>query len=392
MVKPKIVLSYVKQPKILAGHPWVYPKAIEQIIGMPKAGDWVEVLDSKQLKIGGGFYNPDSLYRVRIIADAPLIKKHARWTDVIKSRLERAFLLRQTLGLPSKETTAFRLCNSESDGVSGLIIDKFNDIIVVASSALWVELHREEILEILNELLPKHKIIWVGQPRPLAQDGYNEPYKDDTEGLIAKVKEGGVIFEIDFTNIQKTGIFTDQRENHQRIARMAKDKRVLDLYCYHGGFALHAAKAGASHVTAVDSSKFAIKHAKHNAELNNTPDIEWILGDARDYLNTAGDYDIVILDPPKLVPSKKHLPAAKELYRFLHRELFKCMKAGSVLLTCNCSSALTTKEFTELVCQQALVEQKAIQVLGTYGAAKCHPTLPIFPEGQYLTALLIAIK
>ena len=277
MVKPKIVLSYAKQPKILAGHPWVFPKAIEEIIGNPKAGDWVDVLDNKGLKIGGGFYNPDSLYRVRMISDQNLSKKFSRWPDIIKARLESAFLLRNTIGLPNDDTTAFRLCNSESDGLSGLTVDAFNDIIVVASSALWTELHREEITKILAELLPKHKIIWVGQPKPLAQDGCTEPYKDDTEDLVVQVKEGGVIFEINFTNIQKTGIFIDQRENHQRIAQMAKNKRVLDLYCYHGGFALHAAASGASKVTAVDSSKFAINHAKHNAKLNHTPDIEWIV-------------------------------------------------------------------------------------------------------------------
>jgi 23S rRNA (cytosine1962-C5)-methyltransferase len=392
MPNSQIILSYAKQPKILAGHPWVYPKAIEEIKGTPVAGDWVEIYDNKLQRIGAGFYNPNSLYRVRIMADIPLLKQSIKWPDIVKYRLEKALLLRQTMGLPNENNTAYRLFNSESDGLSGLVIDVLNQILVISSNAYWTELYREQIIEILKQLLPKHKTIWIGQTKTLKKDGWENPFQDDTTGLKTQVKEAGVIFEINFEHIQKTGIFIDQRENHQRLAQLAKGKKVLDLYTYHGGFALHAAKAGAEQVTAVDSSKNAILHAKHNAKLNGITNIEWIEGDAKDYLNTVGNFDIVILDPPKLVPSKRNIEAAKNLYRFLHRETFKHMKSGSILMTCNCSSALSTHEFTKLVSQQALAEQKSIQILGVYGPSICHPILPIFPEGQYLTALLIAIK
>ena len=183
----------------------------------------------------------------------------------------------------------------------------------------------------------------------------------------------------------------DQRDNHLRIAKLASGKRVLDLYTYTGGFALHAAKAGASQVTAVDSSSSAILSAKKNAELNQLTTIEWIEGDARDYLALAEHHDIIIVDPPKLAPSQQHLQRTKNYYRFLHRELFKVMRSGSLLMTCNCSSALTSSEFSELVFAQASAVGKTARVLGVFGPALCHPTLPAFPEGHYLTALLISL-
>jgi 23S rRNA (cytosine1962-C5)-methyltransferase len=206
-----------------------------------------------------------------------------------------------------------------------------------------------------------------------------------------QVLEVGVKYEVDFANTQKTGLFLDQRENHQRVAGLARGKRVLDLYTYTGGFALHAAKSGATRVTAVDSSMQAIKLAKQNATLNHLDSIEFIEADARDYLSQVGQYDLIILDPPKLVPSQRHKERAKNYYRFLHRETFKNMTPGSLLMTCNCSSALSAQEFTLLVSTQAMAVGKMARILGVYGPSSCHPTLAAFPEGHYLTAVLLVL-
>jgi 23S rRNA (cytosine1962-C5)-methyltransferase len=387
----KIFLNAAKQQKIIAGHPWVFPHAIQQIKGKPNTGEWVDVYDNEMNKIGGGFFNSNSLYRVRMIANKSLIEQFSNWQDIIQYRLEKALLLRTTLGLPNQANTAFRLCNSECDGLSGLVIDVLNDFAVVSSSAYWVEQNREQITHIIKTLLPKHQVLWFGQPKPLAQDGWTTPYRDTAQNLKTTIQEDSVLFEVHFENTQKTGIYIDQRENHARLARLCKGKKVLDLYTYHGGFAIHAAKAGAIEIKAVDSSEPAIEHAKRNAILNQTPDINWEVGDAKDFLNEAGHYDVVILDPPKLIPSKKHLNQAKNLYRFLHRQLFKVMQSGSILMTCNCSSALSMQDFTNLVAQQASNEGRQIQILGTFGPALCHPTLPIFPEGQYLSAILLSV-
>ncbi|MDQ5884151.1 MAG: rRNA (cytosine1962-C5)-methyltransferase [Pseudomonadota bacterium] len=385
---PRVILTAQKQQKIIAGHPWVFPQAIQNIQGQPEAGDWVEVFDNQGAKIGGGFFNPHSLYRVRMIAhyqDTP------DWQVVLRDRIKKTFKLRQTLNFPNSHTNCYRLCNSESDGLSGLIIDVFHNITVISSSAFWTEHYRELILDTLKKEFPNQQFLWFGQAKPLAQDGWLQPHRDE-QPLQTIVKEAGVQFQIRFDQVQKTGIFLDQRENHQRVAELCRDKKVLDLYTYHGGFALHAAMAGAKQVTAVDSSAPAIEHAKQNALLNDVSQIDWVVDDAKHHLEKAKDYDVVILDPPKLVPSKKHLHQAKNLYRFLHRQLFRHMKSGSILMTCNCSSALNAHEFTNLVAEQAIAEHREMQVLGVYGPSICHPVLPIFPEGHYLTAVLVYIQ
>lgn len=391
-MKVGFYLHQSKQNTVRRGHPWIFPKAIQTIAGHPLTGDLVEVFSADKELLGYGVYNEYSLYRIRMLAMACEMPRDFSWTSLLTMRVKNAAVIRQSLNLPNEKTTAFRLFNSEADGLSGLTIDYFNGIYVVASSAYWVEENKELIKHCLTTLFACEKIVWLPQLKPLAQDGW----KLEDLGMSASEKtivlEEGVSFQINFEQSQKTGLFIDQRENHQRIAALAKGKRVLDLYTYTGGFALHAAKAGATNVVAVDSSAQAIEQAKHNASINQLDDnIEFIEADARNYLIHANEFDLVILDPPKLVPSAQHLQRAKNYYRFLHSELFKVMQPGSLLMTCNCSSALSAEEFSRLVSNQALSVNKRVNQLGIYGPASCHPTLSAFPEGNYLTAILLAI-
>ncbi|HHF7344196.1 TPA: class I SAM-dependent rRNA methyltransferase [Legionella feeleii] len=389
-MKPAVYLHKTKQNALLRGHPWVFPKAISKTTGRLVTGDLVDVFSEEKEFLATGVYNEHSLYRVRVLAQAREMSDSNSLAAIVLQRLKQALTIRQSLNLPNEMTTAYRLFNSEADGLSGLTIDRFNQVCVVASSAYWVEANKEMIKKALGELLPNDNIVWLAQKKPLAQDGW----KENTEEPVAEtaqVLEAGVIYQVDFSQAQKTGLFLDQRENHQRIAALAKGKKVLDLYSYTGGFALHAAKAGASKVTAVDSSAQAILQAKQNAILNNLDTIEFIEADARDYLTHASDYDLVILDPPKLVPSQQHLQRAKNYYRFLHREVFKVMRSGALLMTCNCSSALSTQEFSALVSSQAAAVGKQARILGIFGPSSCHPTLAAFPEGNYLTAILLVV-
>lgn len=389
-MRAKVILLAAKLNTVLKGHPWIFPKAIARTQGKLNTGELVDVYNEQNELIGVGAYNQHSLYRVRVLALATEGIKVDGYKSIIVHRIQQACRIRKTLNLPNLETTAYRLFNSEADGLSGLTIDRFNQFCVIASSAYWVEANKPIILEVLGELLPDDELIWLPQAKPLGQDGWKEV---DSQSVHknTQVLEVGVRFQVEFAQAQKTGLFLDQRENHKRIADLAKGKKVLDLYTYTGGFALHAAKAGALQVTAVDSSEQAIKQARTNAALNGLTNLEFIEADAREYLVHAGDYDIVILDPPKLVPSQQHVQRAKNYYRFLHREVFKYMKSGSLLMTCNCSSALTTQEFSSLVSAQAGAVGKQARILGVYGPSSCHPTLSAFPEGNYLTAVLLAV-
>lgn len=386
-IKACIYIQSGKESTILRGHPWIFPKAIASEMHC-KTGHLVQVFDDKGNYLATGMYNEHSLYRVRILALNHPIKS---LQDCIQQRLQDAYDLRIQLGLPNTETNAYRLFNSEADGLSGLTIDRFNTICVIASSAYWVESHRELIHECLQKIVPKDTLLWSSQVKPLVQDGWPETPSSPTD-ITIQVREAGITFQIDFANTQKTGLFLDQRDNHQRLAKLVHNKRVLDLYTYSGGFALHAAKAGASYVLGVDSSEKAIALAQQNAALNHLHDrILFVTADARDYLQHAGEYDVIILDPPKLVPSKKHIERAKNYYRYLHREVFKAMRPGTLLLTCNCSSALNTQAFVDLVSTQAFAVSKTAKILGIFGPALCHPVLAAFPEGQYLTAVLVAV-
>lgn len=389
-MKAKITLLAAKQNTVLRGHPWIFPKAISRTDGKLITGHLVDIHGAEGELIGVGVYNEHSLYRVRVLALANEQLDMNNFKTLILHRLHQAKQVRDCLNLPNEHTTAYRLFNSEADGLSGLTIDRFNQVCVIASSAYWVESNKQIISEALRELFPSDHILWIPQVKPLGQDGWKQTEIQEVQST-AQVVEEGVIYQVEFAHAQKTGLFIDQRENHKRIAHLAKGKKILDLYTYTGGFALHAAKSGAAQVTAVDSSGQAIAQAQNNAKLNGLTHIEFIEADARDYLIKAGEYDIVVLDPPKLVPSQQHLQKAKNYYRFLHREVFKHMKAGSLLMTCNCSSALSSQEFCSLVSSQAVAVGKQARILGVYGPASCHPVLASFPEGNYLTAVLLAV-
>ena len=292
-MKPIVYLNQNKEATVLRGHPWIFPKAISKMKGTPVTGELVAVHDSQNIYVGVGLYNEHSLYRVRMLAYAWESSETTSLADIIQYRLQQAALVRQALNLPNKNTNAFRLVNSEADGLSGLTIEYFNGICVVASSAYWVEANKAIILSALEKVFACASIIWLPQSKPLAQDGWKET-NETGESLPhgVEVLEAGIKYQIDFSNAQKTGLFIDQRENHQRIGNLAAGKRVLDLYTYTGGFALHAAMGGAQQITAIDKSAQAIEQAKINAQINGFNNIEFIAADSRDYLTKAGEYDI----------------------------------------------------------------------------------------------------
>ena len=390
-------------------------------------------INNSQL-IGYGVYNPHSMYRVRILCHAtqhPNLTKESKRkqkqrvenhdVEILKSILERklsdAMYVRLAMNLPSETTDTYRLVNGEGDGVSGLAVDIIGGCsAIVMSSAAWCEIHKESIIEVLGGLLSDHPsydgdnidIIWRNTPSRLKQDGYElsaeaDNVEDNESTVIAK--ESNVKYlTFPYSNGQKTGFYCDQRDNRLMVAEYCKDKRVLDLCCYNGGFALNAMVRGASNCIGVDSSQDAVDAATANAKENgfDQTKISFVRDDIAAYMKNAMEdgsqlFDVIILDPPKLAPNLSTLDKASRKYHALNRDAMNLIgPEGGLLLTCTCSAAMTQKDggqyFLNMVNGAALSAKRRVTLLRVNGAAPCHTQSPAsFPAGAYLTAALFHV-
>ena len=384
--------------------------------------------------IGFGFYNPSSMYRTRIAlhetSDPTLFRNIKRniasdesttvneaLRDIFQANISNAIRSRILLGFPNSETDTFRLVNGEGDSLSGLAVDILGSkIAVVMSSAAWCEIHKDIILDVLSKELKLMfeddvEVVWRTTESRLAQDGINssseanETYDQIEDGRYILATEANVQYKLYPWSGQKTGFYCDQRENRQQVAKLCDGKRVLDLCCYNGGFALNAALHGASSCTGVDSSQDAVDAAISNASLNNLPEnvISFERADIADFMKVAYEkgkrYDVIVLDPPKLAPSVAGLNQASRKYHALNRDAIKLIDEdkGGLLLTCTCSGAMSQKDgglfFLQTVQNAAISARRQISLLKKMGAAPCHTQNPAAsPAGMYLTAALFYVS
>lgn len=401
-----------------------------------------DMINQAQL-IGYGVFNPQSMYRVRILCHDtmhPGLTKQIRLLrkqiqqgnfidDVMNSQLKLilekkisdSIYTRRAMGLPSPGITdTYRLVNGEGDGLSGLAIDILGGkTAIVMSSAAWCEIHKDTILAVLRELLREHPayseaeidLVWRNTPSRLQQDGYEvAPNSDDNSdtkeeiSLIA-VESSVKYLTYPYSDGQKTGFYCDQRENRLMVAELCEKKRVLDLCCYNGGFALNAMiRGGASVAVGVDSSQDAIDASITNARLNGLEgkDISFVKENISTFMKSAIDenteFDVIVLDPPKLAPSISSLDKASQKYHALNRDAMALIdkNQGGLLLTCTCSAAMSQKDggqfFLNMVNGAALSAKRRVTLLKVSGAAPCHTQSPAsFPAGQYLTAALFHV-
>eukprot|EP00191_Tetraselmis_sp_GSL018_P006118 CAMPEP_0177595426 /NCGR_PEP_ID=MMETSP0419_2-20121207/10348_1 /TAXON_ID=582737 /ORGANISM="Tetraselmis sp., Strain GSL018" /LENGTH=491 /DNA_ID=CAMNT_0019086881 /DNA_START=192 /DNA_END=1667 /DNA_ORIENTATION=+ len=414
---PLVVLKKGKARLFKEGQPIVYQGAIDRVVGRPApvAGDCVMVSDGAQSVFAWGVINPESsVFRVRLMQ----FEEEARRSPgccldvdaLIMERLRAACGLRKAIGLPSDQTDVYRLCNSEGDGLSGLIVDVLGDIAVVASSAVWVERHRAAIMELVKSLTGVGCVVWRPNEAMLSLEGADgaaaalgeeredaagaAPAGADERAGAVRVRENGVAFLADAGG-QKTGFYADQRDNRAAVAALCRGKRVLDLCCYSGGFAVSAAVHGAAAVTAVDSSAAALELAQQNARLNGV-EVEFARSDVKDFMATARQegraWDVVVLDPPKLAPSKKALARAANKYRGLNASAMALVENGGLLLSCSCSGAMTQSgKFVSILQSAALSSGRQARILRIAGCGMDHPQSPAYPEGNYLTAVLMQL-
>jgi len=386
----KIILKPGKAKPFYSGEQLVFSGAIAKIVGRVEPAELVAVYDAAEKFIGYGVYNPHSLYRVRMLAfvsDAiePDIAK------IIEYRLNKALAYRQSLGLPNAQTNAYRLCNSEGDGLSGVTIDVFDQHAVISVTAYWAEQNRDLIIEKTQRLMGIRKVHWCSQTRALAQDGWQETKHEVMPSEMVIIKEHGLQYQIDLELGQKTGFYCDQRDNRLMLRHYVKDKNVLDCFCYSGGFALNAAYAGAKTVLGIDSSKAAIELAHHNAALNQLSNVQFMCAKAESELAKAEGYEVIILDPPKLAPSRKCLARASQRYIRLNQLAIKALPKHGLLLTCSCSDALNKTQFIKILGVAAKKAHRQIKILSVTGAGKDHVTSKNARYGNYLKVILLEV-
>jgi 23S rRNA (cytosine1962-C5)-methyltransferase len=371
-------------------HPWVFEGVIEKIEGQLNDGDLVRVIKAEDRSfIAYGFFNSKSQIRVRLVSWTEEDSISEAWAV---GRVLSALQWRMsTLGL--KTNDSFRVFSSEADGLSGLTIDKFGPYLSVIVSARAILPWLESIVKMLQDSVLKPTAIRIRSDSVRAkQDGFE--LEDRWIGVEPQdhfvIEQGGTRYAVDLRKGQKTGFYLDQRLNRPAVAQYSRGKDVLDLFCYSGGFALEARRAGAVSTLGIDSSADALLLAKKNQELNALDQMEWQEGDAFEHLKGASkNYGMIVLDPPRFAPGRKDFEAALRKYFSLNEAAVKRIESDGILVTHSCSSAVTLADLMEVIAGVSRRSRRAAQVLEVRGAAPDHPVLLSCPETAYLKEVIV---
>jgi 23S rRNA (cytosine1962-C5)-methyltransferase len=376
-------------------HPWVLDSAIARVDGQPADGDVVDLISDKGRFVARGLFNAKSRIRVRLYswsAAEPL--DDAFW----RRRLEAAVALRRELSYTDPNGAA-RVVFSEADGLSGLIVDRYGEYLAVQTTALAMAQRLASLTPMLVELLHPRGIV-LRNEKGLAQvegihiaEGLHWGQMPDGPVFI---EEHGLRYGVDLREGQKTGFYLDQRENRRTAAEYCRGRRVLDLFCYSGGFGLTAIKlGGAREVFAVDGSQKALALARANAELNGVSNIHFQQGDGfetLDALRAAGErFGMIVLDPPKFARSRAALDDALMAYHRLNRSAAELLEPGGILVTCSCSGHVTREDFLHMLAGAAQRSGRDIQVLEQRGAAPDHPVSASCLESEYLKCFICRV-
>lgn len=375
-----------------ASHPFLYRKRLGQFPREARPGDLVRLTHSSGKIFGWGLFNPHAEIAARLLTTDETIPDEAWW----QRRLDRAVRLRrETLQLDAV-TNAYRVVHAEGDGLSGLIVDRFGDVLVVEAYSLGMYQRAEAILELLSPLCGTEQGLLKCGPQSDEHEGFAaDPIGSEGLPERATIQEFGTQFRIDFAAGQKTGFYCDQRENRRRVAQLCGGKRVLDLCSYTGGFAIQAQALGhAGETTAVEVDESAVETAKVNGRLNKAK-IHFVEADAfqyaKDMLRNNQRYDVIILDPPKLIRTREESHLGRRKYFDLNRLAMQLLAPDGLLFTCSCSGLLPREEFIRLVCA-AVPEERRAQVLEQGGAAADHPVAVGCPESEYLKTALVRVE
>lgn len=394
--------------KSLSLNPTVYRKRIDEVERTARPGDLVAVHDDDERLLGYGIYNPKSEIAVRMVRFDEQLPDDAYWNGL----LSQAVSLRRDVLRLDETTDAYRVIHAESDGFPGLVVDKLGDVLSLEVFSLGMYQRAGDIAARLAPLLGTQHTLIRPAPHTLSQEGWEAPgYASEGMPSRTTIQEFGTRFRVHFATGHKTGFFCDQRDNRRLLASFCSGKSVLDLCCYTGGFSVQAKKLGnAAEVTGVDLDEHAIAMAKENANLNQAR-VRFVHSDAfnymRDMLAAGRQFDVVVLDPPKLIRSRAELEEGTRKHFSLNRLAMQLVAPGGLLLTCTCAGLLSAADFTNLVCtasrqcgrviEPATGERpekrgaRTAQILFKTGAAPDHPIATQCPETEYLQAIWLRL-
>ncbi|MGR5366332.1 class I SAM-dependent methyltransferase [Photobacterium damselae] len=392
-----IYLVKGREKSLLRRHPWVFSRGIARVEGDPQLGDTVEIFDNKGQWLARGAYSPQSQIRVRVWT---FNKNEKIDVEFFVNRLQTAQALRDVLAARDG-LTGYRLIAAESDGLPGITIDKYQDYLVCQLLSAGAETQKEALVEALQICYPLCNVyersdVAVRKKEGLAQrTGVlvgNEPPK------FVTIEENGVKINVDIKGGHKTGFYLDQRDSREAAVKYVNGKRVLNCFCYTGGFGLYALKGGASQVVNVDVSQPALDTAKMNAEMNGYPleNAEFLNADVfkllREYRDRGEQFDVVIMDPPKFAESKSQLVGACRGYKDINMLAMQITKPGGMLLTYSCSGLMDGNLFQKIIADAALDAKRDVQFIERFAQAADHPLDSAYPEGFYLKGFACYVK
>lgn len=388
----KVILRARRAQPFFGRHPWVFAGAIERVEGAPADGDEVDLVSHGGNFVARGLYNSQSKINVRLYCWEPEVALDRAF---FHGRLSTAVRLRHDILKLNTPDAGYRVCFSESDYLSGMVVDRYGDWLTVQFTALGLANRRAVVVDALRELL-NPKGIYLRTEKGIGKlegvELHDQLLWGEPPPADLSIAENGMRFFVNLTEGQKTGYYLDQRDNRAAVGKLCAGKRVLDAFCYSGGFGLYAAKAGASEVLGVDASEPALELARRNATANDLANVTFENADVFKHLGelvaSGRQFDVVVLDPPKFARNRAAVPDAIKGYRRLHQLALKLLAPDGLLVSCCCTGLIAMADLEELLAQVAVEGRRDLQIVERRAAAADHPVAVTCRESGYLKCLI----
>ena len=373
-----------------SNHPWIFQKMVEKPEVKPRPGSIVDIVDATEHWVGRGFYNGHSRIALRVLTED---FEEAVDEDFFHRRIAEAVSLRREVLKLDSVSDGWRVVHSEGDGLSGLVVDRYGDLLVVEFFSAGAFRHREWIYSALRAQFPGCRFYAFAEEHVQKQESFDFRAPEAPEPSV--ITEYGLKFRASPGSGHKTGFFADQRDNREYLARLCEGKTVLDICCNSGGFAIYAkARGGASEVTGIDLDEEILEIARKNAYLNDAK-VKFTQSDLFPYLRDAAargdEWDVVILDPAKLTRDREQVIAALKKYNDMNKLAMSVVKPGGILLTCSCTGLVSEEEFLDMIRRAAFFAGRQVQILKVAGAGADHPVMAHVKESRYLKAVFCRV-